>query len=182
MLPEREKQIGARMRVFREMLQIPRTKFSVAIGYGGERIAAYEAGRARLPYHVFKSIANRYDIYPRWLAEGEGSPQIKNSFDDRPFLASLTRTALFSDVYDQHLSSKLARSVEQAGADASATVELLTRAIALLEHVEPGTLTAAQRRKILQFNALQARLIRKIKAELGIRDVVNAKPDPKRPA
>jgi transcriptional regulator with XRE-family HTH domain len=175
MLPEREIQIGARLRAFREMLQIPRTKFAVTIGFGGERLAAYEAGRARLPYAVFQAIASRYALHPRWLAEGEGSPQVKNSFDDRPFAAALTRHALFTEIYDRHLAPRLTRTVEKAGADAAAAVALLNRASSLLQQMNPTALSAAQRKKLARFNAEQTRLIRQLRAELGLRDAANAR-------
>ena len=41
--------IGSRLRAFREKRQIPRSGFAVKIGFGSERIASYESGRAPLP-------------------------------------------------------------------------------------------------------------------------------------
>ena len=75
-MSKREKMIGTRLRAFRELLQIPRSKFSVSVGFASERLAAYEAGRARLLYGVFKAISDRYSICPRWLAEGVGAGRI----------------------------------------------------------------------------------------------------------
>jgi transcriptional regulator with XRE-family HTH domain len=171
LVSERERKIGARLRSFRELLQIPRTRFAVAIGFGGERMAAYEAGRARIPYVVFKAVATRYNLYPRWLAEGEGSPQVPNSFDDRAFAPGLKRHAIFSEVYDKHLAPQMT-----AGAEGSAaTMDLLSRTAMLLQQVDIYSLTPVQRKKLNRFNTLQARLIRKIKAELDLRDSMDVR-------
>ncbi len=173
MIPEREVQIGARLRAFRERLQIPRTKFAVTIGFGGERLAAYEAGRARLPYAVFQAIAAHYDLYPRWLAEGLGSPQVKHAFDDGDFAAALPRHALFTAVYDQYLAPRLTGKAQRAGADAAAAVELLNRASSFLQEMNLIALTPAQQKKLARFNAQQARLLRQLRAELDLREAAN---------
>lgn len=171
LVSERERKIGARVRTFRELLQIPRTRFAVAIGFGGERMAAYEGGRARVPYVVFKAIYSRYNIYPRWLAEGEGSPQVPNSFDDRAFAPGLKRHAIFSEIYDQYLAPQMKEGAEGP----AAAMDLLGRTSMLLQQVDVNALTPLQRKKLNQFNALQTRLIRKIKAELGLRDAANTR-------
>ena len=106
-MSEREKMIGNRLRAFRESLQIPRSRFSVSVGYASERLAAYEAGRARLPYGVFRAVARRYQLYPGWLAEGAGPPQAPNSFDDADFIDKIPRHALFTEVYDKYLAKQL---------------------------------------------------------------------------
>jgi transcriptional regulator with XRE-family HTH domain len=100
MTSEREIQIGARLRAFREMLQIQRTKFSAKIGCGSDQIAAYEAGRARLPYRVFKAIAESYQVSARWLAGDGGTPKIEGRFDDSNFAHQFPEHALFTAVYD----------------------------------------------------------------------------------
>jgi transcriptional regulator with XRE-family HTH domain len=107
LISEREKIIGTRLRAFRETLQIPRARFAASIGLGSERIAAYESGRARLPYAVFRAMSKRYLISPKWLAENEGSPQVHELFDDSDFIELITRTAIFSEVYDKHLAGRL---------------------------------------------------------------------------
>jgi transcriptional regulator with XRE-family HTH domain len=172
---KREKAIGARLRAFREKLQIPRTKFAVAIGFGGERMAAYESGRARMPYIVFKAIANRYDLYPRWLAEGEGAPQVKNSFNDEAFAPGLARHALFTAVYDRYLAKQLKGTAGPAGADMGEAIENLHRTSALLQTVDTRALTGPQRKKIAQFNRLQGKLLQSIQQELGLRESINTR-------
>lgn len=123
--------IGARLRAFREILQIPRTKFAVSIGCGGERIAAYESGRARLPYWVFRSISKRYDLYPGWLNDGIGLPQIKDSFNDSDFIDKIPRHFIFTEVFDKHLAAQIKAHREQR----TASVKHGTKLILELLHV-----------------------------------------------
>jgi hypothetical protein len=104
---EREKLIGARLRAFRETLQIPRTKFAFTVACGSERFAAYEAGRARLPYEVFHYITGRYFLNPFWLAWGAsgGSPRLDAPFDDTGFVQHVSGHALFSATFDASIAT-----------------------------------------------------------------------------
>ena len=111
---EREQLIGTRLRKFREMLQIPRTKFAVSIGFGSERIASYETGRARLRYDVFRAMTQRYYISPRWLANEFGIPVFPAPFKDDFLLPLIKPGALFSDVYDTHLAARLESNAFEA--------------------------------------------------------------------
>ncbi len=122
MLSERERMIGARVREFRESLQIPRTRFALSLGFGGERIASYEGGRAALPYEVFKAIFTKYSINPEWLATGDGA----TTNGGLPYLgflpADVTRGATFSKVYDDHISRFIARLKQEEEMDATQTL------------------------------------------------------------
>jgi transcriptional regulator with XRE-family HTH domain len=108
---EREKSIGGRLRAFRETLQIPRTKFAFTVGCGSEQLAAYESGRARLPYLVFHHITGRYFLNPFWLALGDagGSPRTRFPFDDGAFIQQVPPRSLFSTIYDSFLSGQFER-------------------------------------------------------------------------
>jgi len=66
--------IGKRLRLFRESLKLPRARFAREIGFGAERLASYESGRAPLPYAVFTAIAEKFPINPIWLACGGDQP------------------------------------------------------------------------------------------------------------
>jgi transcriptional regulator with XRE-family HTH domain len=167
--------IGARLRAFREMLQIPRARFAVSIGCGSERIAAYEAGRARLPYWVFKAMADRYHLHPRWLAEEAGSPQLKNAFNDSHFIASVSRHALFTDVYDKFLSGQLLEEANTAAAAAEMVIEELTDLATLLKELETARLSPAARAKIQQFQSKYSQLADKAQQELETRDAIHLK-------
>lgn len=49
---------------------MPRARLARLIGFGAERLASYESGRAPLPYKVFTAIAKVLPINPVWLACG----------------------------------------------------------------------------------------------------------------
>lgn len=123
MIDEREKLIGASLRAFRETLQISRSKFAVRIGFGSERIASYESGRAPLPYDVFRAVAKCYHINPRWLATGIGSPRLPFPFDDASILGLVKPRDLFSAVYDSHLK----RQLQTEAAESSQHVDALEK-------------------------------------------------------
>jgi DNA-binding transcriptional regulator YiaG len=173
--PEREKLIGVRLRAFREMLQIPRARFAVSIGCGSERIAAYEAGRARLPYWVFKATADRYHLHPRWLAEEAGSTQLKNAFKDSHFIASVSRHALFTEVYDKFLSRQLLEEANTAAAAAETAIEDLANLAVLLKEFETVNLSPAARAKIQQFQSKYSQLASKARKELEKREAIHLK-------
>lgn len=104
---EREKMIGARLRGFREVLQISRSKFAVSIGYGSERIASYEAGRAPVRFEVFNAIAKTYSLSPQWLATGIGSAFYPRNVISAQISDKIPPRALFSSVYDEYLVSEI---------------------------------------------------------------------------
>lgn len=139
--------IGTRLRVFRESLQIPRSKFSVSVGYASERMAAYEAGRARLPYSVFKAVAGRYQLYAGWLAEGAGSPQAPNSFDDADFIDKIPRQALFTEVYDKYLAKQIKG---RAGLAERGMEEEIGRLQKLIEVLSDEAIPRASRARMAQ--------------------------------
>jgi transcriptional regulator with XRE-family HTH domain len=104
-LPEREIQIGRRLRAFREAKRISRTAFALSIRIGSERLATYEAGRVPLRFEVFKAISQEYSINPMWLATGEGSPSQSRPlpFDEIELL--IPSSTRFSQAYDSHLDA-----------------------------------------------------------------------------
>ena len=133
MLNEREKLIGARLRAFRETLQIPRARFAVSIGFGSERLASIEAGRAPLRYEVFHAVSRRYHINPSWLITGDQSPQWHGPIDE---LKDISPRALFSEVYDTLLAPKLAQSASEAGGWISEMTARLEKLLNILEDPE----------------------------------------------
>jgi len=106
MLTEREKEICDRLRRFREILQIPRTRFSLSIGVSSERLYSYEAGRAQIRYDTFSAVQQQYALNPVWLATGQESPRLDN-FSDEKFRAQVKPRELFSSVYDRLLEKYL---------------------------------------------------------------------------
>ena len=105
--PDREIQIGQRLRAFREGKRISRTAFALSIGIGSERLASYEAGRVPLRFEVFKAINDQYFISPRWLATGEGSPALSQPFHTGDKALLIPMRSVFSEAYDAHLAPVL---------------------------------------------------------------------------
>lgn len=101
-LPKREVEICKRLREFRELKRIARSKFAVSIGLAPERLASYESGRAPLRYAVVKQILKEYPINPIWLATGRESPCLLDIIDDVLFPEAASRTALFSEVFEEN--------------------------------------------------------------------------------
>jgi transcriptional regulator with XRE-family HTH domain len=96
--------IGKRLRAFRETLRISRSSFALAIGYGSERIASYEAARAPLPYSVFVAIADKFDIDPFWFATGNGEERSKLRFHyPSPAQLKLPEKVSFFEAFSKHL-------------------------------------------------------------------------------
>jgi transcriptional regulator with XRE-family HTH domain len=95
--------IGSRLRAFREKRQIPRSGFAVKIGFGSERIASYESGRAPLPYAVFFAISKNYFINPFWLATGDGDDMWHLPLPSARDL-NVPDNAVFIEVFSNHLS------------------------------------------------------------------------------
>jgi len=164
---KRERSIGARLREFREELNISRSRFAVLIGYGSERIASYEFGRAPLPYEVFRAISKKFHISPWWL-EGPDStaPYFPGPFDDSKFIGSIRPRALFSEVFDSHIADP---GASDSGAFASPEYhELLKHLMQFTELVEG--LPENRRREVLS-NRVVERLMEWVKrSEKAVRN------------
>jgi len=95
------------------LLEIPRSRFAASIGYGTERIASVEAGRAPVRYEVFRAASKRYELSPQWLATGAGSPKSWGPFDDSAFAQNILPRALFTAVYDRFIAEQLTKQQEE---------------------------------------------------------------------
>src|ERR1700728_3533717 len=100
MLSDREKQICDRLRRFREVLQIARSRMALTIGVTSERLYNYETGRAPIQYQTFSLVQKHFAINPVWLATGEGLPKAEG-FSDERFREQVKPRELFSSVFDR---------------------------------------------------------------------------------
>jgi transcriptional regulator with XRE-family HTH domain len=105
--PEREIQIGRRLRAFREAKRISRTAFALSIRIGSERLASYEAGRVPLRFEVFLAVHQQYFLNPVWLATGEEQQAFDAPIEDWSRIASLAlrNRWLFTEAYDRALEA-----------------------------------------------------------------------------
>lgn len=99
----RDRQIGARLKTYREGIFWGRPDFAQHAGLDSSQLYRYEAGRVPLRYGDAWRIFNVFTVSPRWLASGEGpiieSPVALPSPQD----LGLSGDESFADVYDNHL-------------------------------------------------------------------------------
>ncbi|MEQ9619867.1 MAG: S24 family peptidase [Deltaproteobacteria bacterium] len=65
-------EIGKRIKLVREALDLTQEEFGKGIGKSLNTILSWEAGRTRPPDHFMKVIEKIYNISPRWLRRGQG--------------------------------------------------------------------------------------------------------------
>jgi transcriptional regulator with XRE-family HTH domain len=176
MVSDREKIIGSRLRAFRETLQIARAKFAVAIGFGSERIASIEAGRAPLRYEVFEAVSRRYQLSPYWLAEGAGSPKHYGGFDESQLATEAHPRALFSAVYDKFIGGGLKERQIQSLKKWQDIQTELSKFDAFLELTMGDDVVRDRYRPVVekQLKAIEA-LLTKSRADLRLRRAVRSK-------
>ena len=172
MVNEREKLIGARLRAFRETLQIPRSRFAVTIGFGSDRIASYEAGRAPLLYEVFRAALEKYSLSPQWLATGVGSPKWPD--DNKGFILEAVHYPrdLFSSVYEKELADPIARQVKTTGDGIKKNIKHLDRLNDLLEGIDPDSVPKEIIKKLVNLKSKMEQLNEQISGDLEMRQKV----------
>jgi transcriptional regulator with XRE-family HTH domain len=103
-LSQIEKNIGARLREWREALLLPRAKVARKIKIGGERLASYEDGRAPLRFDVFLALWQTFKLNPEWLATGRLPREMAFiSFESLIPIASIEPGARFSEIFETTL-------------------------------------------------------------------------------
>lgn len=126
-VPERERQICARLREFRLSTKMPQASFARELGVEVDRLASYEYGRVPLRYDLVKRVAEQFGLNQMWLAEGGDSMR-----PSHPVAGSVERLippgCLFSVAYEKHLKKALAmrKRLLDAGMKAAIQVRFLT--------------------------------------------------------
>jgi len=146
-LPADEIEICRRLRAFRQSLGIPRTVFAVKTGLKESLLVRIEHFRAPLRYEVYKRVIRAIPFDPSWLRTGTGSPKRHAPIDDSAFAESLPESALFSEVYDQHLRSQLDDQTHAARADMR---KALSAAKSIAPLLKEGKLSATQANKLAE--------------------------------
>lgn len=98
-VPQREKDIGRRLRRFRHLIVINRVELANELEIGVPRLASYESGQVPIPYGVIKKMDFRFGLNFHWLATGHGDPRESLPVPDDFFPKTSDKTA-FSRVYD----------------------------------------------------------------------------------
>jgi transcriptional regulator with XRE-family HTH domain len=173
--PVEEIAIGKRLREFRESTRIPRTAFALSIGIGSERLASYEAGRVRLRYGVFKSVAENYRINPMWLATGDGPPMLDDPFDFSTVL-HIPAKVPFSQAYREFLNplcNDARRILSRAVAD---LLNLLGKMGDIVKNeyalIDPAVLSAAEK-LIANLVKINTRALREQKKRIKVQSLAS---------
>ena len=110
-LPEREKLIVHRLKVWREQRRFRRLDFALELEIRPSSYANYEYARAPLTYGMAAKILHVFSINARWLATGEGPDSVRVPIP-RPEKLGVSPRALFSAVYDQHLAEEVTQKTQ----------------------------------------------------------------------
>jgi transcriptional regulator with XRE-family HTH domain len=102
-LSDRERQICARLREFREGTGLSRVVFAQMAGIDSSVLVRCEHGRTPLRFGVFNAIHQRYNLNPLWLGGGEGEQSWKFPFSLAGLEPTIPRGMLFSKAYDNCL-------------------------------------------------------------------------------
>ncbi len=124
-VPQREQEIGRRLRQFREAKKLSRVAFAREVGLDSTTFANYEFGRVPLPYEVAKRIGFKLNLNPVWLAEGFGPLEVYVEL--HPSLENkIAPRSLFSAAYDQVLKKTVGRFQRMKAAAALAQIKLVS--------------------------------------------------------
>lgn len=103
---KREKEIGKRIKLFREALGLTQSEFGISAGIVRGSLAKYEAGVVPLPWKVAEFIFLTFHMNAEWLATGSGpvEPYIRPS--ELPAEDTIGRP--FSEIFDRYFRDFLA--------------------------------------------------------------------------
>lgn len=113
-LPEHEIAICRRIHDFRKNTNLTRAMFATKAMLSESVIIAVENLRSPLRYWVYKAIDGKFPLNPFWLRSGDGHPNNASPVDDSRFSNLLTRTDLFSEVFDTFLREPINKEISQA--------------------------------------------------------------------
>lgn len=99
LMNNREREICARVKSLRESLGFSQPVFAKHLGLTLDQIASIEYGRNPLRWALGDWICRRFDVNPRWLAEGR-EPRSFYVLILKKVYGSLPPNALYSQVFD----------------------------------------------------------------------------------
>ncbi len=111
-VPEREKEIGKRLRSFRHLNLIGRADLAGQLDIGEPRLASYETGNVPVPFHIAQKLDYQFCLNYEWLATGIGDPRECNVIGEE----TASRIPLkwpFSKVYDEIITPELLAKSKQ---------------------------------------------------------------------
>ena len=94
----REKQIGDRVKQFRDQINWPQTPFAGELGITRDKLASIEYGRTRLRYAIGYRLCFVFDVNHRWLTSGEGEVKAATAALELPRPEDVDPRALWSEI------------------------------------------------------------------------------------
>lgn len=117
-MTESEAVVCARVRKFREHLNLSQSQFASEIGLSRDRLAGIEYARTPLRYEVAKRMSQHFDLNQGWLAFGRGNPIGRIDISEELEMA-VPVNVLFAEGFQKHIWPKLSigqrRLIEQGG-------------------------------------------------------------------
>jgi len=104
----REKEIARRVQQAREHINWPQPAFATEMDISRDRLASVEYARTPLRFMDGYRLCMVFDINPEWLANGTGEMRSALVTPNLPSPEGFPAKSMFSQVYDDYTSGKLA--------------------------------------------------------------------------
>jgi len=147
-VPERERQIGKRLRGFRDILRLSRVVMADELKIGVSSLASYEAGRVPMPFDVAQRIAGAFRLSLEWLAEGNGEP-VSEIILTPELKSKVPARALFSEAYDRTIKPELVAEGSKGQSAFKAAVEANPKAKKMMQSFRVVGVSKPQAKEML---------------------------------
>ena len=101
---QREREICARVKQFREQIKWPQAAFAFELGTTKDQVASIEYQRTPLRYDIGWRVCLIFDVNPKWLATGNGP--VAPNMEVSPTSGNLPKRILFSEVFDNFIDKE----------------------------------------------------------------------------
>lgn len=110
--PDRERQIGERLREFRAWIKLSRSVFAGQAGLDASLLRSYECARSQLNYSAAYKVIRAFGLNPEWLATGNGLMWLPVPIPS-PKELNVGIRASFSKIYEKHLTKVVAEQTKK---------------------------------------------------------------------
>ena len=110
--PDRERQIGERLREFRAWIKLSRSVFAGQAGLDASLLRSYECARSQLNYSAAYKVIMAFGLNPEWLATGNGRMWLALPIPS-PKELNVGVRAPFSKIYEKHLAKVVAEQTKK---------------------------------------------------------------------
>lgn len=121
-VPDKEKEIGKRLRQFRKELGMSQAELARRVGIDSRALGTYEHGRVPLPFHVFMRVHEKFSLNPAWLASGKAVQIMDWTFEENFFIGPIGEREVFSAVWEREMKDRSSFSTELVNKQAQALV------------------------------------------------------------